>query len=840
MVQGVGFRPFVAGLADEIGISGNVRNSGGIVHISASGAEDQLEVFLQRLRSDAPKESNIERIDCQEAEPKDMDPENFVNSTDLKGPKNEKCGKKAKIRSGDRSEGADRGAKKPSFTIIRSTRDHDRIRLLPVDMATCPTCERELLDPNNRRYRYPFISCTVCGPRFSILKDIPYDRDHITMDKFPMCRDCETEYRRPGDRRRHAQTIACHSCGPVLRSLERKKDHELQVSSREDALQRAIACLREGKVIAVKDIGGFHFAFRPDDEKAAKRLRVWKNRERKPFAVMFPDLPSIEKYCKVSPRERELLQSNARPIVLLRQLDRSLWPEVSAESDRMGAMLPSNPLQILLLGQVGPLVMTSGNRGGEPIAIDSSGLIKDLKDGFPDLILDHDREILTPLDDSIYQLSGDQVQILRRARGLVPNPVWISRKCKADTFASGGDLKNSFALGRDNAVYLSGHFGDLTWRACQEARERSIENMERLLDIHPEHFAGDLHPLYISSRKLLKMAGEHPLSFYQHHLSHVAGVLAECHLTGDCLGLAFDGTGYGSDGRIWGSEFLRIRQLSGEDGIKGRPAMEDRLLWQRVGSLVPIRQIGGDEGAKDGRKSLFSYLKKASEEGICTESKGKDLLGGFYFEQEWQLLDAAYRSGINAVESTSMGRLFDAAAALLEINDRNHYEGESPIRLETEANECAILKNTENVASLFSESKALESKADRPKGMGQISLSYLRKEGGLLRIDGPAILYDLMMEKVSGHYSKAELAFHFHQKLIEAIAEMTEELADPTTPIALAGGTFLNRILFQGLKGRLTAQGYKVYCNCLVPPGDGGLSLGQIYLSTYDKVEELD
>lgn len=856
MVQGVGFRPFVAGLADEIGLDGNVRNSGGIVHITAAGEEGRLDEFIKRLSSDAPKESVIQRIESHEAEAE------------------------------KREDGS-------GFSIIHSTRDHDRIRLLPPDLATCPECEKELLDPRNRRFRYPFISCTVCGPRFSILEDIPYDRETITMKKFPMCKECEREYRSPGDRRRHAQTIACHDCGPVLRSLERR-----EVNTREEALDRAISLLKAGKVIALKDIGGFHFAFRADSETAARRLRAWKNREQKPFAVMFPDLPSIEEHCYLNSKEKELLQSRVRPIVLLRQKDRNLWPKVSAYSDRMGVMLPSDPLQILILRETGPLVMTSGNRGGEPIAIESGGLIEAMKEGFPDLILDHDRDILTPLDDSIYQMSGDQVQILRRARGLVPDPIWMSRKCKADTFASGGDLKNTFALARDNAVYLSGHFGDLEWRACQEAREKSIQNMETLLDIHPLRFAGDLHPAYISARLLSKMADEtnssdeqgmelsvrdinrvvEPesrqksemqadgqatnLCFCQHHLAHIAGVLAECGLTGDCLGLAFDGTGYGTDGSVWGSEFLRIHQdTDSKDG-------KDTLTWQRVGSLVPIRQIGGDEGARDGRKSLFSYLMKACEEGLCREEELRSHLEGLYSDKDWRFLHAAYQSGINSVTSTSMGRLFDAAAALLEISDRNNYEGESPIRLETEAWECDILKNAESLPAEFSEwnEKNLFARKDSfghstrhsEKIQDSDSEHYIRRTGSILEIDGPAIFYDLLMEKESGAFSKAELALHFHKMLIHAVTALTVELvrsekmrkeeaeirsekesgADAKPVIALAGGTFLNRILFQGVKNNLESRGFRVYFNRLVPPGDGGLSLGQVYLSTYDRVVE--
>jgi hydrogenase maturation protein HypF len=853
MVQGVGFRPFVAGLADEIGLDGNVRNSGGIVHITAAGEEDRLDEFIKRLSSDAPKESVIQRIECHDGEMEES--ENRPAAVKRQG----------KIESAGQMQAIAKPGS--AFFIVQSTRDHDRIRLLPPDLATCPACARELLDPKNRRFRYPFISCTVCGPRFSILEDIPYDRETITMKKFPMCKECEREYRTPGDRRRHAQTIACHDCGPVLRSLERNEEH-----TGEEALDRAISLLKAGKVIALKDIGGFHFAFRADSETAAKRLRAWKNRERKPFAVMFPDLSSIEAHCFLNPKEKDLLQSRVRPIVLVRQKDRKLWPEVSAYSDRMGVMLPSDPLQILILREPGPLVMTSGNRGGEPIAIESSGLIEAMREGFPDLILDHDRDILTPLDDSIYQMSGEEVQILRRARGLVPDPIWLSRKCKADTFASGGDLKNTFALARDNAVYLSGHFGDLEWRACQEARDKSIRNMERLLDIHPLRFAGDLHPAYISARLLSKMADETNISFYQHHLAHIAGVLAECGLTGDCLGLAFDGTGYGTDGSVWGSEFLQIHQdTDPKDG-------KDTLTWQRVGSLVPIRQIGGDEGARDGRKSLFSYLMKACEEGLCREEELRSHLEGLYPDKDWRFLHAAYQSGINSVTSTSMGRLFDAAAALLEISDRNNYEGESPIRLETEAWECDILKNAESLPaelSEWNEKNYLERKDSSgnsarhsEKIQDSDSEHYIRRTGSILEIDGPAILYDLLMEKESGAFSKAELAYHFHQKLIGAVTALTEELVrsdkmfrteadtEPGTAtgsgdeirteaverakpaIALAGGTFLNRILFQGVKQALEARGFQVFFNRLVPPGDGGLSLGQVYLSTYDQVAE--
>lgn len=768
LVQGVGFRPAVAELAEECGLQGQVKNVGGAVEIIVSGEKQAVEKFLHRLKC-----FSVGRIDRMTAE------------TLAKEEEKEETKEEAKT-----------GVLK-KFRIVESTAAREQKRFLPVDFPTCDRCKEELFNKNSRRYRYPFISCTRCGPRYSIQKGVPYDRDSITMDVFPMCPSCRKEYTEKGNIRRHAQTIACHDCGPVLKWLSR--DYHRRMSGvpvdragTEFILKRAAEALLDGKIAALKDIGGYHFACSPFSSKAAQRLREFKHRHKKPFAVMFFDLEELKEYCEVSPKEEELLLSEARPIVLLEK-KKVFAPEVCGDSERIGAMLPCNPLQLLILKETGPLVMTSGNRGGEPIIIDDKEMQELVRQGCPDFMLLHNREILTPLDDSVYQVNGDFVQIIRRARGLVPEPIAINKNMQQDTFAAGGDLKAVFAFGRGDLVYLSQHFGDLEDVRCDSRRGEAIARMRELLEIEPRLTVGDMHPAYVSAQGMNKKV--------QHHQAHVASVIAEHGLEGKVLGFAFDGTGFGTDGSIWGSEAFIFE--------KGR--------MKRVGHLTPVKLLGGDAGAKEADKTLFSYWMEAKERGLQTGPEAGAQLS--------RLQELAWRQNINTAYSSSMGRLFDAVSALLDICHYNSYEGECAVLLEQAAH-----KGKKWLAEN-------QRKNQQPLEQERLSMK-LEKADGTWLADSVRLISDMAaLKELSGKSENREnrrniLAYLFHRAIIKSFVTMAEELAKEynVTQAALSGGSFMNRILLSEMAEGLKEKGYDVYTNEKVPCGDGGIALGQIFL----------
>ncbi len=794
LVQGIGFRPFVAELAEELQLAGQVKNLGGIVEILISGETKAVEQFIQRLSCAGGYEK--ENLIGAKSETNDA----YV----LPG---------CRLDALQIEEMADTECLDESFHIVESGTGREVRRFLPVDLPTCDRCVEEMHDKKNRRYRYPFISCTSCGPRFSIQKAVPYDRETITMDEFPMCDACKEEYTQKGNIRRHAQTIACKDCGPKLRYIARANELQmaesvcvdetenmqefLQISEEQQAISEAVQALKNDKIGAVKDIGGYHFAFSPFSSRAAKALREFKHRDKKPFAVMFFNLDEVRVYCEVSEKEAAVLTSSARPIVLLKK-KKDFVPEICGESDRIGALLPCNPLQILLLEKTGPLVMTSGNRGGEPIIISEEEMQQYIGNGI-DFMLTHDREILTPLDDSIYQVAETgQVQLIRRARGLAPEPIVLNRKLLKDTFAAGGDLKAVFGLGRDELVYLSQYFGDLEDVRCAESREKGIAHMRELLEIEPEVSVGDLHPAYFSAQNVEKKI--------QHHHAHVASVIAEHGLTGKVLGIACDGTGYGTDGTIWGSEFLLCESDS----------------MSRVGHFSSVKLIGGDASAKQADLTLYSYMLEAKERGLdvdaffkecektCVDANGNpDTVA----KQRLQLQEMAWKQNINAVKSSSMGRLFDAAVALLEICGGNSYEGECAISLEQAGHKgkCEI------ESELFDE---------------VLKIQYY-KEDGVWQADSVKLLVDLYHLKQK--YSKEVLAYLFHHAVAQAIVDIADVICkeQDVTQVALSGGTFINRILLKEVADGLSEKKINVYINEKVPCGDGGIALGQMYLMTF-------
>ncbi len=748
LVQGIGYRPFVAELAEKMNITGQVKNKGGIVEITATAEEKAMDQLIHRLHLSYPTGGRIDEIEVEDISYKAFD----------------------------------------TFCIVSSEASEESVRLLPADLSICETCARELEDETNRRFRHPFISCTSCGPRYSIESRVPYDRETLTMWEFPMCEACATEYTEKQNRRRHAQTICCKDCGPEV-TLYRKGQ---PCGSGEAAIQEAIEALKKGEIGAIKDIGGFHFAFSPFSEESAQRLRQFKHREEKPFAVMFSDLETIKEYCFVGAKEEALLTSTVKPIVLLEK-KKDFAESVLKNSSRIGAMLPCNPLQILLLQELKMLVMTSGNRGGEPILLHTEEMCQLSEEGSVDFVLSHNRKILAPLDDSIYQVTTlseeeEMVQIIRRARGLVPDPIYLKQKLKQEVFAAGGDLKAVFGYGKGRLAYLSQYFGDLEEYACFKARNKEILRMKELFAFSPKVTVGDLHPAYISAKKM-----QHQV---QHHQAHVLSVAAEHGITEAFLGIAYDGTGAGTDGTVWGSEFLLCQ---GQD-------------MKKVGSLLPLTVLGGDEGAKNGLHTLFFVFLEAKKQGLLSEAEFETFVDAYMEKQESRLLEQGVSFGVSTIQTSSMGRFFDAVAALLEVCNYNQYEGQCPIRLE----EAARQGKTETIE----------------KNMPKISLE---KQENVCY--GNGIKYIIELWKKMQGMSKEAGAWVFHKAVAEYTVEMAAYLAEKyeVNTIALSGGTFCNRILCKDVILGLRAKGLQVFWNEKVPCGDGGLALGQIYYEMLER-----
>lgn len=576
IVQGIGFRPAAQRIAIELGVTGQVKNTGGNVEIIISGTEQALDTFVRRLIGIF----NIRGYDKEIIDDMRFD----------------------------------------SFRIVHSSRD-DRTAFLTPDLATCSACEKELKNKKNRRYKHPFISCINCGPRYTIMNTLPYDRENTVMSDFEMCTHCNEEYISPQDRRCHAQTIACNNCGP---------ETNIPISD-------AIKILQNGRILAIKDIGGYHLACRADCPDAVKKIREIKGREKKPFAVMFSSIDEIKSYCNVNNEEEELLLSPARPIVLLDKI-KDFDFSVCGESTSIGAFLPCNPIQIMILDKCSPLVMTSANISSQPIIIDDEK-IKEL--GVD--TLSHNRKILTPLDDSVVKVTKGRTQFIRRARGYIPLAIDIGIGAKKDTLCLGGDLKAVFGFHRENYVFLSQYFGDLENRDTIDAFKANITRFADLHSFKPEKIVADCHPNYYSSNLY-----KNDLTV-GHHKAHIAAVIAEHHLKGDVLGFAFDGTGYGDDGAIWGSEVMRF----------------DGKNFNRLKHLEYVKMTASNEISKDADLALACYTGTNP------------------------VINAAIKNNINVVKSSSMGRLFDAVCSLLDIKHYNNYEGECAQALENEAKKAS-------------------------------------------------------------------------------------------------------------------------------------------------------
>jgi len=766
-VQGVGFRPNVWRLAKLCGVSGDVRNDAQGVLVRARGRRRAVELFLALVQSDAP---SLARITSVEATP----------ATDS--------------IAGD------------GFVIVESEPGRANTQIAP-DAAVCAACRNEVIDPFQRRYRYPFANCTHCGPRLSIVRRVPYDRSNTTMAPFALCGDCGAEYANPSDRRFHAQPIACHACGP--RAKLARMDGRLvtfDMHSMLDDVDAVRSLLQKGAIVAIKGIGGFHLACDATDAAAVERLRARKVREEKPFALMAYDIEMIRRYCTVSAAEAALLHDPAAPIVLLRAdgEERLRWP-VAPGSRELGFMLPATPLQVLIMRRIGrPIVMTSGNRSGEP-QVTGNAEARERLGAIADYVLDHDREIATRLDDSVVRVVAGETRVLRRARGYAPDPIALPPGFAhaPDVIALGAELKSTFALVVGGEAVLSQHLGDLEDALTYADFERNLTLYEEMFGARPAAFAVDRHPGYLSSNYARERAQREalPLLEIQHHHAHVASVLAERGRPLDAppvLGIALDGLGFGDGGELWGGEFL----------------IADYRRFRRVGTFKPVALPGGGQAMREPWRNTYAHLM--AELGWTDFAMNFSALELFSYLAGKPLatLDGMIAGGINSPRASSCGRLFDAVAAALGFaRERAAYEGQAAMLLEAAVDR--------NAFAALSDDEMYPFALPRLGGRG---LPYIEPLG-MWR----ALLGDMLLGTPIG-----TIAARFHYALAYAVAGLAIALArgeyagtETIDTVALSGGCFQNVILLEAVIARLEGAGFTVLTNARVPANDGGIALGQ-------------
>ncbi len=765
IVQGVGFRPFVSRTAMRLGLTGTVANRGSYVEIFLRGEENNLRGFLYELEHNAPPRAVVLKVDERDCED--------IPFT--------------------------------SFDIIYSQKEAGDIFVSP-DIATCPQCRQELFDPKNRRYLHPFINCTSCGPRVTILDGMPYDRERTSMKEFPMCPDCAREYYSPGSRRYDAQPVCCNKCGPEVYLLGRPERGSAAIT----LARRAIS---EGQIIAVKGIGGFHLCCDATNEGAVSLLRERKSRPAKPFAVMMRDMEAVDAACVISEAERDVLDGPQKPILLLkRKADCSLAPSVAPDNPDVGVMLPYAPIQMLLFDykddvelKTDCFVMTSGNVSGAPICRTEEDAEAELS-GFCDLILSHDRKIRLRADDSVMSFYRGEPYMIRRSRGYAPLPVMMETDWSGDVLAIGSELKNTFCIGRNRLFYPSPYVGDMEDVRTVLALTESVYRMEELLEAQPGAVVCDLHPGYHTTEVAKQLAQEAgvPLLQVQHHYAHILSCMAENDVpVGErVIGVSFDGTGYGTDGSIWGGEILTA----------------DYTDCQRVGSIVPFFQIGGDASAREGWRIAVAMIQALDPEHAAEWIAELNLCDD---ETRRMYLEMAEKQ-INTVISTSAGRLFDAAAAILGIRLRSTFEGEAATTLEFRAEEVEFDRNVPKEARRTGE--------DEPDlGAMNVTMDPIRSEEDrrfLLPTD--ALIRWLVEQRLAGGDIR-QLAYAFHEILARQIVAACQVVSRETgiRACALSGGVFQNRLLLRLCEDGLSAAGLTVYRHRLIPPNDGGLALGQ-------------
>jgi len=770
-VQGVGFRPFVYRLATELELKGWVLNSSQGVFIEVEGPPQQVAEFAGRLKSEKPPRAII-----QSCEP-----------TYLDG-----CGYSA-------------------FEIRESRDTGEKNALILPDIATCADCLRELLSPNDRRFRYPFTNCTNCGPRFSIIDALPYDRANTSMRKFAMCADCAREYHDPSNRRFHAEPIACARCGPQLElwdSVGRTIVHS------DAALLQATAEVRAGKIVALKGLGGFQLLTDARNGEAIRRLRIRKHREEKPFAVMYPSLEAIAADCLLEERHpacfdgqassllgngcdglearrpsqagsltsvaAQILLSSESPIVLLPRrtgTDSPLAANVAPNNPNLGVMLPYTPLHHLLLHALNfPVIATSGNLSDEPICINEREALERLR-GLADFFLVHDRPIVRHVDDSIVRIVAGREMILRRARGYAPLPISLNRSLPS-ILAVGAHLKNTVALSVDRTVFISQHLGDLATKPAHDAFRRSLADLPRLYATEPRVIAHDLHPDYLSTKAALELPGDH--LGVQHHWAHIAACMAENELEPPLLGIAWDGTGYGTDATIWGGEFFLVET--------------DRS--RRVAHFRHFRLPGGEAAVREPRRSALGLLHEIFGENRWPETDLRDQFDPI----EWKTLRRLLVRQLHSPVTSSVGRLFDAIAALGGLRFRSTFEGQAAMELE-----------------FACESASAE------------GYPFFLRKTTPLQIDWEPTIRALLADR-ERNVPVGLIASRFHRMLVNAILEISRRFKQPK--IVLSGGCFQNRYLSERTIEQLRVEGFQPYWHQRIPPNDGGIALGQVWAAS--------
>ena len=757
IVQGIGFRPFVKRLADELHINGSVCNHGSFVDIVAEADRNSIDEFERRLTSDAPPASHIVRVRTDSEEP--------LGEAD--------------------------------FLIVKSRKERGEIYVSP-DLAICPECEKELFDPGDRRYLHPFINCTNCGPRLTILDSMPYDRERTSMAEFPMCDKCAYEYTHPESRRFHAQPVCCHDDGPKLMIPGTELGEE-------DSIRRVRSILKKGGIAAIKGIGGFHLACDASLDEAVQRLRKLKNRPMKPFAVMMRDMQTVRRECVLLPGQEELLTGSQKPILLLmRRTDggQKLSNLIAPDNPTVGVMLPYAPVQHLLFRYPGEgesllredgftdmLVMTSGNPSGAPICRTTEEAVEYLSP-MCDVILGNNRKIRLRADDTVMRFADGKPYMIRRSRGYAPLPLAVEPedlpryKNRRDqlphaVLAIGGELKNTFCLAKNDLYYMSPYVGDLGDPRSVDALESAVERMETLLEIKPEAVVCDMHPLYNSSA-FAKELGI-PVIEIQHHYAHILSCMAENAYLEPVIGVSFDGTGYGTDGTIWGGEFLYCRS----DG------------FERAGFLKPFRQAGGDLAAKEGWRIAVSLILDSYEDAAYAEKICVDL--GICSKEEFRIQRMMVEKGLNSVMSTSAGRLFDAVSSILGIRRASTFEGESSIALE-----YAAMADIPAITEMGND------------------------EGEPFAIETKELIQALIRGRLEGQ-NTAYLAGGFHSALAGAVFKGCRIMRDRygVETVALSGGVFQNMLFLDQLRTLLGNDGFRVLVHSQVPANDGGIALGQ-------------
>jgi hydrogenase maturation protein HypF len=741
IVQGVGFRPFIYNLARKCHICGYVLNDTNGVEIEAEGKKTDLDKFLRGIKTSPPPQSRIEYIN--------------VKKIALRGYKN--------------------------FVIKESQKKEEKTVSVSPDLATCDDCLNELFDLKDRRYNYPFLNCTNCGPRLTIIRDIPYDREKTTMSVFEMCPKCNEEYYNPQNRRFHAQPNACPVCGPKLTLIDHKK-FEVETS---DPVDLTIKLLKEGHIVAIKGIGGYHLACDGTNKNAVSALRKRKYREDKPFALMAKDLKTIEKFCYLNAVEKKLLQSVKRPIVLLKKKKTDLIAqEVAPGQKNFGVMLPYSPLHHLLLKKSALiLVMTSGNQSDEPIAYEDEEAFQRLNK-IADYFLIHNREIYRRCDDSVTRVFKGKEMLLRRARGYVPQPLKVDFSFRQHVLATGAQLKNSFCLAKNNSAFLSTHIGDLENYETLDFYAQEIERFKKLCAVEPEVIAYDLHPEYLSTKFALALPKLKKIPV-QHHHAHIVSCMAENGISQKVIGVAFDGTGFGEDNAMWGGEFLLVN-------------LRD---YKRVAHFKYVPMPGGEIAIKNPWKMAFSYLYEIYGENFLNLDlefvKKLD-------KNKGEIIQKMLTRKINLFYTSSAGRLFDAVSVLLNWREQTNYEGQPAIELESWAEE--------NIRSSYD--------------------FEIEKEKDILMIEPEWIIQGVIKDLIRKE-EKSKISAKFHNSVAQIINEVCSRLRKECdlNSVCLSGGVFQNILLLERTHALLTKNRFKVYIHHKVPPNDGGISLGQAVIA---------